>query len=130
MTNNAAHVLACFLWAETDDNGIPWEQSNATVSPELIERLETDWALFREQAEALGFAAEEHCARMLHPDCDGDAWNAAAHDFMLTRNGHGTGFWDNGRWQEPWGNQLAELAESFGEFYAYLSEDGGSIIPA
>jgi hypothetical protein len=126
---NSSHALACFLWAETDDDGLPWEQSTADISPQLIERVDSDWNAFRSQAEALGFDAEEHCARMLHPDCDGDAWNAAAHDFMLTRNGHGTGFWDSGRWLAPWGDKLTRLAHSFGEIHAYLSSDGDLILP-
>ena len=126
---NSAHALACFLWAETDEDGLPWDQSTADISPQLIERVDSDWNAFRSQAEALGFDAEEHCARMLHPDCDGDAWNAAAHDFMLTRNGHGTGFWDSGRWLAPWGDKLTRLAQSFGGVYGYLSADGDLILP-
>ena len=126
---NSDHALACFLWAETDDDGLPWDESAADISPQLIEQIDADWNAFRSQAEALGFDAEEHCARMLHPDCDGDAWNAAAHDFMLTRNGHGAGFWESGRWLAPWGDKLTHLAHSFGEFHAYLSADADLILP-
>ena len=35
----------------------------------------------------------------------------AGHDFWLTRNGHGAGFWDRGRKD---GDALTEIAKSFG----------------
>jgi hypothetical protein len=52
----------------------------------------------------------------------------AGHDFWLTRNGHGTGFWDR---EEIYGefhaNRFTEMAQSFGEAYSYYEgEDDGS----
>lgn len=47
----------------------------------------------------------------------------AGHDFWYTRNGHGAGFWD-GDWPEPYDKMLTKLAESYGEFQTYLSDDG------
>lgn len=47
------------------------------------------------------------------------------HDFWLTRNGHGSGFWDR---EEIWGDCadfLSELAKSSGERYA--SVENGSL---
>ena len=38
----------------------------------------------------------------------------AGHDFALTRNGHGAGFWDHGAGEA--GDALTESAEWFGEF--------------
>lgn len=35
------------------------------------------------------------------------------HDFALTRNGHGAGFWDRG--YGPVGDRLTDAAESYGE---------------
>jgi hypothetical protein len=46
-----------------------------------------------------------------------------AHDFWLTRNGHGAGFWD-GDYPEPLGTQLTELSQAYGEAYLYLGDDG------
>jgi hypothetical protein len=45
-----------------------------------------------------------------------------AHDFWLTRNGHGVGFWD-GDYPET-GDQLCELTEKFGECNLYISDAG------
>lgn len=44
------------------------------------------------------------------------------HDFWLTRNGHGTGFWD--RDTEDVGEQLTEYAHKCGERHLYLGDDG------
>jgi hypothetical protein len=44
------------------------------------------------------------------------------HDFYLTRSGHGTGFWD--RDYGPVGDELTEMAVSYGSFSLYLGDDG------
>ena len=53
------------------------------------------------------------------------AWiiEQAGHDFWLTRNGHGAGFWD-GDWPEPAATELTEAAHAAGEISAYLGDDG------
>jgi hypothetical protein len=119
------HALAALLWSSTDpETGEPLDHVDAEPTPELCERVRADWAQFQTMAENLGFDAEQHCARMLHPDCEGNAWNAAAHDFILTRNHHGSGFWDSGRWCEPWGDKLTKLAHQFGELSCCVGPDG------
>lgn len=118
------HALAALLWSETTDEGEPLDSGDYEASDSLKVRVSVDWDSFREQAEALGFDAERDCARMLHPDCEGSAWNAAAHDFILTRNRHGIGFRDPGRWHEPWATKLTTLAESFSELSCYVGDDG------
>lgn len=40
-------------------------------------------------------------------------------DFWLTRNHHGTGFWDN-RWKEPAATEMTNTAEAYGECYLYV----------
>lgn len=47
----------------------------------------------------------------------------AAHDFWLTRNRHGAGFWD-GDWSEPHAQKLDEAAKAFGECWPYVGDDG------
>jgi hypothetical protein len=44
------------------------------------------------------------------------------HDFWLTRNHHGAGFWD-GDWSDG-SDVLTEIAEAFGESDMYLGDDG------
>ena len=52
--------------------------------------------------------------------------NHAGHDFWLTRNGHGTGFWDRGYGQpeeiEEIGKQLTKASKSYGEYNLYLGD--------
>ena len=52
-----------------------------------------------------------------------DEWTLEefGHDFWLTRNGHGTGFWDRGR---SLGGVLTKWAKVFGEQYLYVGEYG------
>lgn len=45
-----------------------------------------------------------------------------AHDFWLTRNGHGAGFWDRGLGQL--GNDLTKWAHSMGTADLYVGDDG------
>lgn len=109
--NHAIHTL---IWSE----GI---ESGTRLSNDLLDRVSQDWNRFREQAEALGFDAVEHRATMIDPN-QGDEWDYAAHDFILTRNHLGSGFWD-GDWQAPWGEKLTTLADSFPQVETYLDDD-------
>jgi hypothetical protein len=45
-----------------------------------------------------------------------------AHDFWLTRNHHGAGFWD-GDYGDI-GDRLTEIAQEWGAAYLYLGDDG------
>ena len=55
----------------------------------------------------------------------GDHYEQAGHDFWLTRNRHGTGFWDR---EEVYGAEaaeaLTEAAHAFGESHLLLDDDG------
>ncbi len=44
------------------------------------------------------------------------------HDFWLTRCRQGVGFWDRGL--GDLGDELTELARSFGELHLYVGDDG------
>lgn len=44
------------------------------------------------------------------------------HDFALTRNHHGAGFWDRGYSQEV-GDALTEASHAYGEAQVYVGED-------
>ncbi len=46
----------------------------------------------------------------------------SGHDFALSRNGHGSGFFD--RDMGPLGDRLQAAAESFGPFDLYVGDDG------
>jgi hypothetical protein len=53
----------------------------------------------------------------------GDPIEQAGHDFWLTRNSHGAGFWD-GDWSEPYASQLDKATKAFGGCDLYVGDDG------
>ena len=59
-------------------------------------------------------------------DTHGDGWHSTAdlagYDFWLTRNGHGTGFWDRGLGNI--GKRLAGRAAECGSADLYVGDDG------
>jgi len=109
-----SHAIVAFTWSEGHGPG-------TRISNDLQARIAQDWDRFREAAEALGFDATEHRARAIDP-FEGDEWGFAAHDFILTRNHHGAGFWD-GDWHDPWGEWLTELAHTFPQLEGYFDDD-------
>jgi hypothetical protein len=52
-----------------------------------------------------------------------DGLQLGGHDFWLTRNGHGSGFWD-GAWQEPAAATLTAAAKKYGQYDLYVGDDG------
>ena len=46
----------------------------------------------------------------------------AGHDFWLTRNGHGAGFWDRGLGEL--GDKITDAAKVYGECDVMLGDDG------
>lgn len=68
-----------------------------------------------------------------HADLDGcdenpvtlidDNQGQAGHDFYLTRNRHGAGFWD-GDWPSVEGKLLTKWSHTFGTFALYVGDDG------
>lgn len=113
------HCMIALLWQASDD-----DISTGLYDPsdELRDKVAADWSSFKTQCELLGFNPEEALTQSLHPDHEGDPWNAVAHDFILTRNHHGCGFWD-GKWAKPWNVVLTELAIKFGDLELYLGDD-------
>lgn len=107
------HYLAAALWSSTDESdesgGDPMDQNYTLddLSSETLEWAKRDCDRFREKA---GNRVEERGEEQ------------AAHDFWLTRNGHGAGFWD-GDWPEN-GDALTKLSEGFGECLLYVGDDG------
>lgn len=53
---------------------------------------------------------------------DGIDDEAIGHDFWLTRNGHGVGFWDRGLGER--GDYLTSMSKPFGESTLYVNDNG------
>ena len=77
------------------------------ISPETLARIISDCEAFQEA----------------HADDIGSELERAGHDFWLTRNGHGAGFWD-GDWEDDVGQRLTEASDVFGSVDLYVGDDG------
>ena len=100
--------IECMLWSTTDDEGNYLNVSFGTsdISSDCLSKINSDCKSFIEAAGPL--------LNALDP-------SSAGHDFWLTRNGHGTGFWDRNMGET--GEKLSLLASSFGEFYVYIEDN-------
>lgn len=87
--------------------------SFAELAPETLERIRRDCADFQEgNANHLG-AFKEITGRPI---------DHAGHDFWLTRNGHGAGFWDRGAGRI--GDTLSSACKIYGGVDLYRGDDG------
>jgi hypothetical protein len=109
---------------ETDESGAnPLDDSHTVddITDETLTRMARDCERFQRDNET--DLAEYYRLRseQLRPG-EASAEEHAGHDFWLTRNGHGTGFWD--REVGPVGERLTEACKQFGEEWVYLGDDG------
>lgn len=108
--NDLCQYVKTALWSSTGDDEEPLDEnySFTDIHKDSLKIMRGDISLFRDIAGGL------------LDDLDD---TGVAHDFWLTRNGHGTGFWD-GDYPEEIGEQLTELSEMFGEQYLLVGDDG------
>lgn len=108
--------IEAMLWADRPEEE-EWDEDN--FSEELNEAIEADCAAFwMKHGENIN---DETCLR------NNEEWSPAdlaGHDFWLTRQGHGTGFWDSGRWEKPYDYEFSASAKEFDLFDVYLGDDG------
>lgn len=102
--------LESLMWSDGELD----EYTVYDVEPNSRRQAEKDLEEFTKQAQ-----------RFLTHDADE---SQIAHDFALTRNGHGAGFWSR---PEIYGkveaDRLTELAKSFGETYIYAGDSEGVV---
>lgn len=108
-----AYLEACAFTDFGPDSDIP---SDAEFAPETIAKARSDCQAFIEQAQKIALDYPSSGLLM--------TWDAFGHDFWLTRNHHGVGFWDRGL--GDLGDRLTTLAQSkaFNDAEAYLGDDG------
>ena len=113
----------CALWSSNDEStpsgGEPFDRNydESHFSPEANATMARDCAEFLARARETLRACE---SLDYAPD---DTYEQAGHDFWLTRNGHGAGFWD-GDWPKFEADRLDYIACSFGECHLYVGDDG------
>lgn len=110
-------IITCLLWT--------MEADEATITDQDQKKLLAEWEWFVDKADALGFDAWEHRTEAIN-SAEGDEADYAAHDWVLTRNGHGAGFWDGG-WEKSYGDKLTELCRQQGEIQAIYDETANEV---
>lgn len=121
-TFTRAYIVTA-LWSSNDEDGNPLDRdhSHTDLHPEAIARMAEDCRKFQEDnADTLTDAIATGDV-VCGPDFE--EYGRAGHDFWLTRNGHGCGFWD-GDWPEPYAQALTDAAEAFGGSDLYIGDDG------
>lgn len=111
--------ITAALWADgmpyrADDDDSEIEQfgglEHLTMRPDGRERMAVDCRAFIAANETDLFL---YCDERSYDPSKGSVAEYAGHDFWLTRQGHGAGFWDRGL--GALGDRLANAAKSFGE---------------
>jgi hypothetical protein len=96
--------LEAALWSSTDDNGKPFDSGDYELATATLAAMVADCERFQAEND-LSEGTDEQ----------------AGHDFWLTRNGHGAGFWD-GDWPES-GDKLTEACKAWPEVSLYVGDD-------
>lgn len=112
--------LECMLWCSSDLNDETDRSFESVgygpddIEPATMEAIKADCAAFLESAGDL-VSQDNYIG-------SGNYLERAGHDFWLTRNRHGAGFWD-GDWEKTAGKKLTDLSHPYGDFYLFVNEE-------
>lgn len=115
----ARAYMECALWSSTDNDGEPLDKRHglADFSPACVASMLADCKRF--QSENAADLSPRFVIR-----CGPSGYSAyQGHDFWLTRNRHGAGYWD-GDYEESAGKRLTEASHKYTEVYLYVGDDG------
>jgi len=108
------HYITAMLWAETDNDGTPLDENYDGKPGEFTDRCHNQII-----ADAKAFQEQYgHLWENVATD------QQAAHNFWLTRQGHGDGFWARPEIYGLNADILTNAAHSFGQFELYITDDG------
>nr|DAY73684.1 MAG TPA: hypothetical protein [Caudoviricetes sp.] len=112
--------IQCMLWSTTgtSPDGEDLESLEGfDLSPEAMQKA-------KEECESFLIASAALFADLptWYGKGDGGIYVYAGHDFWLTRNRHGAGFWDRGL--GDLGDRLTKLAQTYGKSDPYIGDDG------
>lgn len=128
----ARGYLKCAVWLGAElpeghpdaDSSKNDDLSESDLAPDTIRAMLKDCASFQEKAADL--LAQAYARDGYGKPGEYSAEEMAGHDFWLTRNGHGAGFWDRDALSEgDLGDKLSAIAKTFGESNLYQGDDGG-----
>ena len=89
------------------------DNANQTIETDCVKFIESNHDDLVEYADNVSYNSEECLS----------AYEVAGHDFWLTRNGHGAGFWDRNGIDDDLGNRLTDSCKDFGECWIYVNDD-------
>lgn len=114
--------VTCALWSSTDESdesgGNPMDDnySREDIAPACLDTM---------RAECLDFIHAARSPLRAATNREGYTWERAGHDFWLTRNGHGAGFWDRSELDARGiGRKLTDHAHAAGGRDLYIGDDG------
>lgn len=115
------YAKAMLFTAPEDDDGkqLDSEYDWTDFSAESLKKMTDDCTTFRDKS---GVEWTMLMKQPLPADVGCSAEEYAGHNFALTRNHHGTGFWDRG-YPKKLANALTKLSQAFGESNVY-EQDG------
>jgi len=122
MTSDERSYVETALWSSMDEStpsgGRPMDENYGVgdISPETLTRMLADWnKFFHENSGDIEAYSGGH----------GGPFVIGAYLFWMSRNGHGTGFWDHdGDYPEGVAERLHARAKAYGEFNLYVEDDG------
>lgn len=119
MTPSLLQLLETLLWSETDQDGNELDSGDYEPSDELLTKLRDGFDQFMERASWIpGFQGEEHFIGTATPS------GQLEHDYILTRNCHGCGFWEKMDWEPAYGAALTDICREMGEIEVYVGDSG------
>ncbi len=101
--------IECALWTSVDDNEQPLDVEYD--EEDLTKRCKAE--MRKDCKDFLDLVEQEGLTESL------ESPGQTGHDFWLTRNGHGAGFWDRGLGEV--GDKLTEIAKKFGSCDLYVN---------
>lgn len=109
--------IECALWSSMDNSddsgGRPLDDNYGVedIAPDTLAEMVRDCREFQEfNADLLeGLTLDDE--------------SCAGHDFWLTRNRHGAGFWDGG-WPKSMADRLTEYSHNAGSYDLYVGDNG------
>ncbi len=110
-----ASYIESLLWSSTQDCGQSFDEDyySDDLAQEALDEIISDCDDFlqqiREHEDLSDFVATMDLEQV-------------AHDFYLTRNRHGAGFWDRGLGKV--GQILTDISHVYGSQYPYVGDDG------
>jgi len=119
MDNFTKAYIEAALWSSNDDNGDPFDENYTVddISLETKMKMTVDCINFQKDNKV-----NLDKAYKLYPENEWTNEEQAGHDFWLTRNGHGCGFWDRGIGEV--GDTLTEECKKYGVFDIYVGDNG------